>query len=115
MASVTPAALALIQYPRPEWVSPTAGSSVTTTETLVWKSVVRTTDTHFYVELSSASTFTAPDTYRSDRGGFEYYTGSAWASIPYTGLPAASSGNNVRLSTTLPTAASLYARVRQSK
>lgn len=114
MPALTPRAAALLNYPRPEFTSPAAGASVTTTEPLVWRSVARTTATHFNVQTDTDSAFSAPTNYRSDRGGFEYYDGSAWVTLPYTGLPSGSSGNNVRLSTTLPTAAPLYARVRQS-
>lgn len=88
MPSLTPRAAALLNYPRPEFVSPAAGSTVTPTEPLVWKSVQRSAASHFYLETSTSSSFTSPDTYRSDRGGFEYYSGSAWAAVPYTGVPA---------------------------
>lgn len=88
MASFTPRSAALLNYPRPEWVSPTTGSTIPATEPLVFKSVARSSGTaHFNVQGDSQSDFSTATNYRSDRGGFEYWNGTAWTAIPTGGVP----------------------------
>lgn len=103
------------QVPIPTWVSPSDGSSVAFDTPLVFTSVSSAMNAHFNLQASTSPYFTDVADYRSDRGGFDYWDGSAWKMVPTGGMPSGVTGNNVRFTTALPIGETLYFRVRQSK
>lgn len=109
---------ATVQFPAPAWVSPADGTSVVSTTPLVWTSVTSATNANFHLQLdSTSSAFAAATEYYSSAGGtsFEYWNGTAWVTLPTTGMPAASTGNQVRFTPPLTSInATRYRRVRQS-
>jgi hypothetical protein len=101
----------------PVWVSPANSAVMGATPVLVFTSPVAATPQHFWMELDTANTFGTGNlrTLRTDlsQTGWEYWNGSAWTAFPSTGLPAGSSGNNVRHTVqSALSAATWYRRVR---
>jgi hypothetical protein len=101
----------------PTWVSPADTASMGSTPVLVLDSEVAAVPQHFWMELDTVNTFDSGNlrTLRTDisQTGWEYWNGSAWTAFPATGLPAGSSGNEVRhtVQSALSTA-TWYRRVR---
>lgn len=73
-------------YVAPQWVSPTAGSTITGGTPFVFTPVKRTTASHFNAQVATQADFSDATNYRSDRGGFEFSDGTGWYAIPTSGM-----------------------------
>jgi hypothetical protein len=100
----------------PVWTTPILGDPIDATQTFAFMSPPSASDQHYQMEFDKVDTFDSVfyilvDS-SADQSDWQYFNDTTWVALPSTGVPAAFSDNEVRVTVTLPSGGRWYRRVR---
>lgn len=102
----------------PTWVSPSDGATEQASDTPLVFIIPNSqfNNIHFHIQYDTADTFNTVDLIEhkswEDQTGWEYWNGSAWVSVPASGVPDTYIGNNARYTPSDLTENTWYRRIR---
>jgi hypothetical protein len=105
--------LEVVPVGRAVWTTPADAIAIAASPTLAFTMPTAVGPMHFELQVDDDPAFGSPvvDALSgADQTGWEYWTGSAWAAVPATGVPSSFAGNEARYTIQTPLAAGTWSR-----